>query len=83
MLESVCDNRLEKGVAEYTYVQRRLWGVKQTPFFGARTRTEDRYIYQSVCRKNQHQVKTQNEKSENGKWEIHSPVICQKNKKKI
>lgn len=38
-------------------------GGEANPFFGARIRTE--YIHQSVCPKNQYQVKTQNEK-----WKI-------------
>lgn len=58
-----------------------VMGGEANPFFGARVRTEDRYIYQSVCRKNQHQVKTQHEKWEMGN--SFSGDLPKKNKNKI
>lgn len=55
------------------------YGGEANPlFFGARIRTEDRYIYQSVCRKNQHQVKAQNEK-----WKMGNSFSGDLPKKKI
>lgn len=54
------------------------YGGESKYFFGARIRTEYMYIRACVAKIN---IKSKR-KMRNGRWEIHSPVICQKRKRK-
>lgn len=49
-----------------------VMGGEATPFFGARIRTEYMYIRAWVAKIN---IKSKR-KMRNGRWKIHSPVIC-------
>lgn len=74
MLESVSDNRLEK---EWPNIDtcKGVDGDAANTFL-ARVSELRIGIYIRACI-------AKSTSSQNEKWEIHSPVICQKNKKKI